>query len=81
MRLVLDEEVPSASHRMEGAEQDSRLRRAIEQLPENQKQVVLLRYYADLKFVDIAKTVGCPLNTALGRMHKAMLKLKELMAE
>ena len=33
-----------------------------------------------LKFVEIAELLGCPLNTALGRMHKAMLKLKELMA-
>ena len=52
---------------------------AIHQLPENQRQVLLLRYYSNLKFIEIAEVVGCPLNTALGRMHKAMLKLKELM--
>jgi len=34
-----------------------------------------------MKFVEIADMLGCPLNTALGRMHKAMLKLKELMGE
>jgi hypothetical protein len=34
-----------------------------------------------LKFVEIAKVVGCPLNTALGRMHKAMIKLKQLMEQ
>jgi DNA-directed RNA polymerase specialized sigma24 family protein len=32
-----------------------------------------------MKFVEIARTLGIPLNTALGRMHKAMLRLKELM--
>ena len=58
-----------------------RLRAAIEQLPENQRQVLLLRYYSGLKFVEIAELLGCPLNTALGRMHKAMLKLKELMSD
>ena len=57
------------------------MQRAIEQLPEAQRQVLLLRYYANLKFVDIAQMLGCPLNTALGRMHKAMLRLKEMMAE
>ena len=40
-----------------------------------------MRYYGGLKFVEIAETLGCPLNTALGRMHKAMLKLKDLMDE
>ena len=58
---------------------EQKLKRAIDQLPENQKQVVLLRYYSNMKFVDIAATLGCPLNTALGRMHKAMQKLKALM--
>jgi RNA polymerase sigma-70 factor (ECF subfamily) len=43
--------------------------------------VLVLRYYSNLKFVEIAEMLGCPLNTALGRMHKAMLKLKELMAD
>jgi RNA polymerase sigma-70 factor (ECF subfamily) len=81
LRLVADVEAPHAGTRIEGSEQVEKLRRAIEQLPDNQKQVLLLRYYSDLKFVEIADLLGCPLNTALGRMHKAMLKLKELMAE
>jgi len=79
LRLVLDDEAPPAGHRLEGAEQENKLRRAIEQLPEAQRQVLLLRYYSNLKFVEIAELVGCPLNTALGRMHKAMLKLKQIM--
>ena len=41
----------------------------------------MLRYYSNLKFVDIAELLGCPLNTALGRMHKAMQKLKQMMEE
>jgi len=78
-KLVTDEEGPDASHRMEGFEQAEKLKRAIAILPENQRQVLMLRYYSDMKFLEIAKVVGCPLNTALGRMHKAMLKLKTLM--
>ncbi len=79
LRLVTDQEAPDASTRLHGSEQEEKLRAAIAQLPENQRQVLLLRYYSDLKFVEIAQMLGCPLNTALGRMHKAMLKLKELM--
>lgn len=81
LKLVTDEVVADASQRLSGSEQEARLRRAIERLPEPQKQVVMLRYYGDLKFVEIAQTLGCPLNTALGRMHKAMLKLKKSMED
>ena len=81
MRLVVDEAAPAADTRMEGSEEEEKLKRAIAQLPENQRQVLLLRYYSDLKFVEIAKIIGCPLNTALGRVHKAMIKLRQLMGE
>jgi len=81
LRLMADEELPAADYRMEGSEQELKLKRAIEQLPDAQRQVLTLRYYGNLKFIEIAEVIGCPLNTALGRMHKAMLKLKELMAD
>jgi RNA polymerase sigma factor (sigma-70 family) len=79
LRLITDEQAPHAGHRLEGTEQEQRLRAAIEQLPDNQKQVLMLRYYSGMKFVEIAELLGCPLNTALGRVHKAMLRLRELM--
>ena len=79
MKLVADGAAPHAGHRLEGTEQAEKLRRAIEKLPEAQRQVLMLRYYSNLKFVEIASLLGCPLNTALGRMHKATLKLKQLM--
>ncbi len=50
--------------------------RAVERLPEDQKQVFLLREEAGLSFKEIAQVTGCPLNTALGRMHYAMLHLR-----
>lgn len=81
LRLVTDEEAPEAGHRLHASEQEQKLQRAIEQLPDSQRQVLMLRYYSNMKFVEIAELLGCPLNTALGRMHKAMLKLKELMEE
>ena len=81
MKLIAEEEAPEAGAGLEATEQQEKLRRAIDQLPEAQRQVLLLRYYSNLKFVEIANQLGCPLNTALGRMHKAMLKLKQLMEE
>lgn len=81
LRLVTDTEAPHAGHRIEGSEQEQKLLKCIAQLPESQRQVLMLRYYSNMKFVEIAELLGCPLNTALGRVHKAMLKLRELMGE
>jgi len=79
--LVTDDAVPHAGHRIEGTEQEQKLMRAIAQLPEPQRQVLMLRYFSNMKFVEIAELLGCPLNTALGRVHKAMIRLKELMVD
>jgi RNA polymerase sigma-70 factor (ECF subfamily) len=79
LKLVTEDEMPSAGDRLESTEEQSKLKKAIAQLPEGQRQVLMLRYYSNLKFVDIAEIVGCPLNTALGRMHKAVIKLRQLM--
>jgi RNA polymerase sigma-70 factor (ECF subfamily) len=81
LRLVTEELAPDAGHRMEGAEAEAKLRVAIQLLPRSQREILLLRYYGKLKFVEIAEMLGCPLNTALGRMHKAVVRLRQLLAE
>jgi RNA polymerase sigma-70 factor (ECF subfamily) len=64
-----------------GAAEDAELRlailREVERLPVEQKQVFLLREEAGLSFREIAELTGCPLNTALGRMHYAMEHLRK----
>jgi RNA polymerase sigma-70 factor (ECF subfamily) len=81
LKLVAESWAPDAGHRLEGTERAAALHRALEQLPEAQRQVLFLRFYSNLKFVEIADVLGCPLNTALGRVHKAVLKLRKLLAE
>lgn len=49
----------------------------VRSLPEPQRQVFLMRVAGDLSFAEIAKTLGIPLNTALGRMHYAVTKLRK----
>ena len=56
------------------------LRRAVAQLPEPQKRVFLLREEAGLTFREIADLLGCPLGTALGRMHTALASLRKALA-
>lgn len=53
------------------------LARAVADLPADQKQVFLMREEAGLSFREIAQALGCPLNTALGRMHYAMERLRK----
>jgi RNA polymerase sigma-70 factor (ECF subfamily) len=81
LRLTAETTAPWAGAASEQTESAQRLLRAIAQLPESQRQVLALRYYSNMKFVDIAKLLGCPLNTALGRVHKAMNKLRQLLEE
>lgn len=68
---------PDPSAEAEGRETRQALLRAVAALPEPQKRVFLLREEAGLSFREIADLVGCPLGTALGRMHTAMGALRK----
>lgn len=48
-------------------------------LPADQKEVLILRHYADLSFKEIAEMTGTNINTALGRMRYALLNLRKMM--
>lgn len=53
----------------------------IEELPELQKEVLLLRYYQNLSFKEIAEKTGVSINTALGRMRYAIINLRRIAEE
>lgn len=53
----------------------------LEMLPEEQKEVVILRHYADLSFKEIAEMTNCSINTALGRMRYGLMNMRKLMTE
>ena len=50
-------------------------------LPEDQREVVILRHYADMSFKEIADMTGVSINTALGRMRYALINLRKIMEE
>ena len=62
---------------LEAEERRGAILKAVERLPFDQRQVFLLREEAGLSFREIADLTGCPLNTALGRMHYAMEALRK----
>ncbi|HPA35937.1 MAG TPA: sigma-70 family RNA polymerase sigma factor [Chitinophagales bacterium] len=55
------------------------VREMINLLPADQKEVLILRHYADLSFKEIAEMTGTNINTALGRMRYALLNLRKMM--
>jgi RNA polymerase sigma-70 factor (ECF subfamily) len=58
-----------------------RMQKAIAALPDEQREIFLLREMADLQFNEIAKVVGCPENTVKSRMRYALEKLREALEE
>ena len=51
------------------------------QLPEDQREVIILRHYADMSFKEIAKATDCSINTALGRMRYGLINLRKMMTQ
>ena len=60
----------------EQVEQD--LKRIIQELPADQREVVMMRMYQDLSFKEIAELTGVSINTALGRMRYALLNMRKV---
>ena len=54
------------------------VRELINELPEEQKEVLIMRMYRDMSFKEISDNTGVSINTALGRMRYALINLRKL---
>jgi RNA polymerase sigma-70 factor (ECF subfamily) len=54
------------------------LRRLLDELPADQKEVLVMRMYQDMSFKEIAESTGVSINTALGRMRYALMNLRKV---
>jgi len=54
------------------------LRKLIEELPEDQKEVLMMRMYQDMSFKEISELTGVSINTALGRMRYALMNMRKV---
>lgn len=59
----------------------SDVKKLVRHLPENQREVLVMRYYQDLSFKEIADITGVSINTALGRMRYAILNMRRMAEE
>lgn len=78
---VLDLEEESIEDVMVNSQIMDDVRVLVEELPEDQKEVVRMRYFMQMSFKDIAEKSGVSINTSLGRMRYALINLRKLIAE
>ena len=62
-------------------ESHNSVRKMLELLPEDQREVIIMRQYADLSFKEIATLTNCSINTALGRMRYGLINLRKMIAD
>lgn len=68
-------------HRLAQAENERLLAAALDALSEPQQRTLLLRYYGDLEFSEIAEQLGIPLNTVLSHNRRGLSALRQMLAE
>jgi RNA polymerase sigma factor (sigma-70 family) len=78
---VLNFSDANAEGRMMQDQTNDTVRQMIDMLPEDQREVIILRHYADLSFKEIAELTKCNINTALGRMRYGLINLRRMMNE
>ncbi len=75
---VLGDSALNAEKQLIKDQVESDVRRLIEELPEDQKQVLVMRMYNDMSFKEISERTGVSINTALGRMRYALINLRKV---
>lgn len=78
---TISESSPSIEEQLVSNQIFSDLRNLVDYLPEEQKEVLQMRYYAGMSFKDIAECTDSSINTALGRMRYALINLRKIIEE
>jgi len=75
---ILGDDVLNAEKKIIKEQIHADVRELINELPEQQKQVLVMRMYNDMSFNEISENTGVSINTALGRMRYALINLRKL---
>lgn len=78
---VMDFADDDTERRMVKTQMDVDLKKLIQLLPDDQKEVLIMRHFCDMSFKDIAEISNVSINTALGRMRYALQNLRKLIEE
>lgn len=72
---------PTREETIEKKETKETIRELVNELPDEQKEVLLLRHYGDMSFKEISELTQVPINTALGRMRYAIINLRKMIEQ
>ena len=75
---VLSDSSLNAEKKIIKEQVENDVKRLVEELPEDQKEVLLMRIYEDMSFKEISDKTGDSINTALGRMRYALINLRKI---
>ena len=78
---VLESKDDNMETRMIKNQTNDKLRYLVDQLPEEQREVVILRHYADMSFKEISQLTRVSINTALGRMRYALINMRKMVGD
>lgn len=78
---VLQSPEINAEQGMIRSQTHDKVRQLVDALPPEQREVVILRHYADMSFKEIAKLTRVSINTALGRMRYALINMRKMIEE
>lgn len=78
---VLNFTEESAESAMIRRQSHNRVREMLDLLPEDQREVIILRHYGNMSFKEIASVTNCSINTALGRMRYGLINLRKMMLQ
>ena len=78
---IIESNDPNSEESIIQNQSHNKLRQIIDRLPEEQKEVVLLRHYADMSFKEISMLTKVSINTSLGRMRYALINMRKMITE
>jgi len=75
---VISDGEESTENQMINSQVHEDVKRLIEELPDDQKEVLIMRMYKEMSFKEIAEATDVSINTALGRMRYALINLRKV---
>ena len=75
---IMSDNVPNIESQIITNQVENDLKKLIDQLPADQKEVLIMRMYQDLSFKEISELTGVSINTALGRMRYALMNMRKV---
>lgn len=80
-RILEDPKAVNPDRALQVQELGGKVREALEQLPEQQKEILILRHFEEMSLQEIADLRGCPLGTVKSALHRATRSLKRILVD